>query len=285
MKKNIALLAVLALVITFASCAKKSTDVNYTKLAEDSNIQQQMSADLTNNTNSQARGGTYSGTVNKIGDQGSYQGVLDTCAAVTLNTNGGHFPMVMHIDFGNGSCGAGLDGRTRKGVLDITFSGLYSTPGTVVTIVPTDYYVNGYKVEGTKTITNNGRNAANQLTFTETDVNGRITKPDGGVITWNSTRTNTWVSGEATTGFLGIWDDNYNITGSASGTISDGTDYNINITTPLESKGSCLWVVHKGALSYSLNGSVIATLDCGDGSCSSKYTLTYNGRTYTFQVY
>ena len=59
---------------------------------------------------------------------------------VTIDTIS--MPHVMNIDFGSVNCTAN-NGRQRRGVLHVTFTGRYRDAGTVITITPQNYYVNG----------------------------------------------------------------------------------------------------------------------------------------------
>lgn len=278
--KTKALYIMLAAGVLFSSCTKKkdNKDVNYQTLASDSNTTQEMSNDMSDNVSNETKTGQYSGTIYKKDGQTTYQSQF-SCATVTIS--GYTFPLTLTLDFGAG-CTSSYDGRTRKGKLTAVFTGPYVNSGTQITITPDNYYVNGYKLEGTKIITNNGRVNGN-LSFTDQDINGRITKPDGGVITWESTRTNTWVSGETTTGILGILDDVYSITGYATGVTSDGTDYRIDITTPLEKSIACPYV-DQGVLSYTVNGSQIATLDYGTGDCDAQASVDFLGNVYNIVI-
>jgi hypothetical protein len=290
MKSRILMLLAICGTLYISSCGKKddtnNQNINYSKLAEDSQIAQSMSDDASSQVNNESKGGQYSSNIEKNnGGIASWTSQMDSCAIITLDPNGGVFPMTLTIDFGSTGC-TGLDYKTRKGKLTAVFSGRYTDAGSVVTISFDNYYVNGYKVEGTKTITTNGRVGGN-LSFTERDIDGRITKPDGGIITWESTRTNSWVEGELSTGWLGIFDDKYAITGSATGQTSDGTDYEIDITTPLQYEVLCNTtynVVTEGALSYKVEGTEVATLDYGSGTCDRNVVVSYGGNDYTIVI-
>ncbi|MDX2001581.1 MAG: hypothetical protein SFW35_04070 [Chitinophagales bacterium] len=293
MKSRFFIIAFLASALFLGSCKDDNDlkDVDYAKLAEDSQISQEMSEDMSNQVNNETKGGQFSNQINKTSGIAQWKSAFNDSINITLNTNGGVFPMTLTIDFGSNGV-TGLDGKVRKGQLVAQFTGLYTEAGTVVTVTPNNYYVNGYKIEGTKTITNNGRNSNGKLSFTEQDINGRIIKPNGGgTITWESTRTNTWVSGEASGGFLGIFDDEYEITGTANGEISDGTDYTIDISAPLLYKVLCQGstyplysIVVDGELTYSLNGTEVAVLDYGNGTCDASGSITYGGTTYNIVV-
>ncbi len=282
MKTMQLLLATAIFAIGFISCnlEKKRTDINYQLLAEDASVSDNINSDSYRIADQESRSGQFSDSVGKTG-QNIIQWVssVDTCAIVTLNTNGGNFPMTLEINFGTGCTDA--YGVHRKGIVNLAYSGFYSTPGTEVTMTFNNYYVNNHKVEGTKMIANEGRNGQNKLVFGVDDNNGRITKPDGGIITWNSTRKHTWLEGEGT--LLWICDDVYGITGSAHGEISDGTPYAIQIDETLQ-KNVCCPYLDEGVITYSVDGIEVATVDYGNGTCDATANLTANGNTYVIVI-
>ena len=85
---------------------------------------------------------------------------LSSCATVTLDTT--VFPRVLTIDFGDTNC-LGKDGRYRRGKILVSFTGRYYRPGTIITTTFDNFYVNDNQIEGTKVVTNNGRNDQGHL--------------------------------------------------------------------------------------------------------------------------
>ncbi len=190
------------------------------------------------------------------------------------------WPKTLIIDYGttNHLC---EDGKYRRGVLTAIASGFYRDSNTVITIAPTDFYVNDYKIEGGKELKNLGHNNSGHLVFTVKVTNGVITYPDGTTKqTWSSVRQNEWVQGEST--YFNILDDIYNITGSANGITKDGVSYVYNIIEPLEVAIGCKWV-RKGKLTLDIdNGTPTITADYGNGTCDNKATVSAAG--YTVDV-
>lgn len=198
---------------------------------------------------------------------------IGNCATVTIDSS--VTPSTITVDFGPTNC-LGKDGKYRRGVLNITYTGRYRTPGTIITINPSNYYVNDKKVEGTRTITNLGRNAANNLHFNVTVVNGKITRPTGEVTTWNTNHEREWTAGEATPDKS---DDVYSITGSRSGVNFKGVSYTATITNPLIAALNCAWI-KQGTIEFtSADFARKATLDFGNGSCDNQATVTVRNRT------
>lgn len=204
-------------------------------------------------------------------------GFRASCADITVDTTVS--PRVLTLDFGAGC--TGNDGRTRSGKIIITFTGRYRDQGTVITHTFDNYYVNGNKVEGTKTVTNMGRNAMGNLYYKIEVKNAKITT-DNGVISWESTREREWTNGEGTASIL---DDEYNITGTASGTNRNGKSYAILIdnNNPLHVKIGCRWIV-SGAVNITPDGKPGRTVDYGAGECDNDATVTINGRTFDIKL-
>lgn len=220
--------------------------------------------------------------VYKVVDDVSYQtdgirediiGCIDTIIVDTLSE-----PRSVTIDFGTDNC-VGEDGRIRNGVLFVTYTGRYRDAGTVITITPQNYTVNGYSVNGTKTVTNLGLNGNGDPYFS-VSVQGTITAPGNAwTTTWNSSRTRTWVEGYNTTG--NIWDDAYEIDGTASGINRYGNPYNMEITTPLRAEIGCAWLV-SGVLEITPDGADTRVVNFGSGACNNGFTVTVNGESEEF---
>lgn len=196
------------------------------------------------------------------------------CSTVNFTYNADSTVADLTIDFGT-AC-LGTDGRLRSGRILAHFEGRYRDAGSVVSVTFDNYYVNGNHVEGTKTITNNGRNAANNLTYTVQVTGARITDTDGRSFTWESTRTNEWIAGESTTfatdGVNGITDDIYLISGSATGVNRNGVAWGANITTPLRRDLSCKWLT-SGVIEVTRTGRAARSVDFGypnNGDCDNQ---------------
>jgi hypothetical protein len=198
------------------------------------------------------------------------------------------WPKTLTIDFGTTNC-MGNDGRNRRGIITVTISDRYRNPGSVLTVQLQNYHVNDHKIEGTKTITNNGRNSSNNLSFTVNVTNGKITFPNnGGVTTWSSIRTNEWIAGESTNlfthGVAGICDDVYLITGNANGINRLGKSYTMQITNPLRKEICCRWLV-SGTINITPSGLPTRILDFGTGTCDNNASITIGSSTFNFMMY
>lgn len=147
---------------------------------------------------------------------------------------------VITIDFG----AAGTvcrDGKLRKGKITITFTGGYRKAGGTVTQTFNNYSVNGNQFSNTSTrsITYNGLNSAGNPNWSIT-ANITITKSGGIVVAWTSNRVRTMIAGYDTK--LNWLDDEYQITGTASGSRTNGSEvisFSLTIGTPLYIKTQC----------------------------------------------
>ncbi len=185
----------------------------------------------------------------------------------------------MTIDFGNGVV-SNKTGKTRKGKIIVKFNGGYKVIGSAISQTFDNYFVNGKKIEGTRSITYKGDTSGMPKWTIQSDLT--ITKADGKKVTWSSTRTRIMTAGSSTPL---IWhDDEYTVTGSANGTTSNGDTYTMTIGKPLFFKMSfapptiCKFIID-GSLTYT-RGNRTASLDYGYGgitNCDNQAELNYNG--------
>jgi hypothetical protein len=186
-------------------------------------------------------------------------------------------PRVMTIDYGTGTvCN---DGKLRSGKLVVTWTGRYRDVGTVITITPDNFYQNGNHIEGTKTITNNGRNSSNNLTFSVVVSNAKITTADGKIRTWSATRSREWISGESTP--LNPSDDVYLITGSSNGVNANGKTFTSTITQALRFDLSCQYRLTAGEVEVVPEGKTARVVNYGNGACDGSFTVKIGSRTIT----
>lgn len=280
---NFIVLFILTISMVTFSCRKdeKEDEVNNeTTTAQDNALAQNMFDDVKK---------VVEETANDEGQTGKVANFFGTCASVTINPNWidstQYWPKTMTIDFGTSNC-LGNDGINRRGILTVTLTDRYRNAGSVLTVLPQNYFVNDHKIEGTKTLTNNGRNSSNNLTFSVQVTNGKITFPTGESTTWNSTRTNEWIAGESTTWYnsggllAALCDDVYLITGSSSGVNRNGLSYSVNITSPLRKELCCRWIV-SGSLDIVPNGLLTRSVNFGTGNCDATATVTIAGNTFT----
>lgn len=259
----------------FTSCRKdkdeKDTD---TSSASDNALAEGTYNDV-NNIADEASTGTLSSFLTPMDPEN--KSILSTCATITNDTS--ISPHILTINFGTTNCLCN-DGRNRRGIINVSYVGQYRDSASTHTITFTNYYVNDNQILGTKTVTNNGHNAAGNLSYSVV-VNGQIIKAGGGgTINWTSTRTREWIVGELT---LPWNDDVYLITGSANGTNAAGNSFNMAITTALRREIGCRHFV-SGSLTLTPSGKPTRYVDFGSGACDNQATVTINGNVYNITL-
>ena len=193
-------------------------------------------------------------------------------------------------DFGVACTGS--DGRIRSGKLLITYTDQYRNENSVITIKTKNYYVNGKRVDGKRTVTNTGLNASNHITYSivDSDTTGaansyaKITDVDQKVTTWRSTRTRELMAGETTTTLL---DDQYLINGTADGQTKAVSSYSMtatNILIKIECWASKIFFPVSGMLSITAPDGT-RSIDYGTGACDKTIEYTHtNGKKYTITL-
>ncbi|MCW5921352.1 MAG: hypothetical protein KIS77_03345 [Saprospiraceae bacterium] len=203
-----------------------------------------------------------------------------TCPVVTLSQPWGTWPNTITIDYGTDGC-AGPNGQhLLKGKIVITQTGDRFTAGAQRTKTFENFYVDDVKVEGTKSWTNNGKDANGLWSFTKQATNMVLTYSDGTTTTWNHQHTSTLAQGGNTPTHL---DNVWSTTGSTSGVNRNGVVFSSTITQPLIKKATCRWV-SEGVIQFTRDDKN-STLDFGNGTCDRFATLTTsNGDTFTIRL-
>lgn len=200
------------------------------------------------------------------------------CPTVTFAQPEGTWPNTITIDFGP-SC-TRPDGRVLSGILVVNQTADIRTAGAVRTITHENFFVDGIKVEGTRTWTNNGQNADGLWSYTKVATDMKLTFEDGSITTWNKTRTSVLIEGGTTATH---WDDVWSSTGTAAGINRNGKDFTATITEPLIKHADCRWI-SSGVIEFTV-GARTRSLDFGDGTCDRLGTLTLaNGDSYSIRL-
>ncbi|MCX6334037.1 MAG: hypothetical protein NT092_06990 [Bacteroidia bacterium] len=195
--------------------------------------------------------------------------VSDSCPSVTIDhPSDTKWPKTITVDFGT-LC-TGLYDNTRSGKIITVVTGPRLTSGSKKTVTFDNYYVNGIKVEGTKVIENIGYNNNQNMVFSVTLTNGKLTMPDGRTIQRSFSREREWIAGLLT---RNIWDDECFITGTANGVNIKGVSFSNTITTALYWKRACRFIV-SGVVKIERTGFEPVTLNYGEGECDAYATLT-----------
>jgi hypothetical protein len=281
--KTIRIIVVLVLavnsVILINACKKDKEETDFdTQTSQDNSLAESTFNDVNNIANEAiARGDSGLSTYRMGSGQNT---LLSNCATVTRIPDSTGSGGSITVDFGSANCQC-VDNRFRRGIINITYTGMYRDSGTVITTTFTNYFVGRevahmFQVTGTKTVTNLGTNGNGNYNY-NINVDGHLINSTGGTMNWTSNRNREWVAGYST---VYNWvDDEYLVTGSASGLNFDGTSYTVNITTPLRIKLSC-WYIVEGKFDLTPSGKATRTFDYGDGTCDNNATLSVNGTTF-----
>ncbi len=258
------------------SCKKKDKTTTYSyRAAQD------------NSTAESAFNRSYkqiSSAVNKISSK-SMDTVISGCPTITISgawTDSLGKKVV--IDFGT-SC-TGDDGVVRRGQIIAYANGFYVDSNTTIISTFSNFFetINGadHQIQGTHIIKNLGHNSAGHLHYSVDVQNASVTYSEG-TIHWTSLRDNEWTAGSGT--LMNPFDDEYLVTGSASGTDINGAAFTVTITTPLLWKWCTSlwsWIVASGKLDIVNDGYPTITVDYGDGTCDFTVYVIINGTTYTY---
>lgn len=193
-----------------------------------------------------------------------------SCATVTV-TPQNTFPKTIVIDFGANGC-TSIDGVGRKGKINITLSDTVRHPGSTAVMTFDNYYVAGFKVEGTITWTNTS--TPNGISWTRQVANGKVTTPlDGYYWLHSGTITVTQTAGANTP--LNLLDDVFSVTGTHTVTNPAGKTRTVTIIEALVKQATCFNIT-KGKVKIE-GPNHFAILDYGDGSCDKVATITIDG--------
>lgn len=250
-------------IFTFTSCENDDNITNTedaVKTTEDAALAEAMFDDAFNQAE------VYENSTNKDAS------VDDCYPVITIEyPEGTPFPRVVTIDFGTGDCMT-TDSVVRSGKIIVETTAFFLEEGSKRIVTFEEFTVNGYQIDGTHIITNMGENEAGNW-VRRIEIDGKVTTPEGQVITRISTRDREWIEGIETPFFF--WDDVFSITGNASGVNRDGVAYSSEITIPLIKARNCRWV-QEGEITITTEDGT-AVINYGDGTCDNVATVTVNG--------
>lgn len=163
--------------------------------------------------------------------------LLPSCATVTIiqdSANSAHWTVT--VDFGTTNCLC-QDGALRQGRLIGDYYGSWVSDTTHWTVTTQNYYVNEVRVDGTQNVTYLGNSTGHRRYRTVVN-NATLTYTDATTATWTCDRITAFTAGDDTP--LNLADDEFDVTGNASGQNRKGDPYTATVTTPLHYRTACL---------------------------------------------
>ena len=208
--------------------------------------------------------------------------MLPACAVVTWTYTDGTFTGT--IDFGTEGCTL-QNGNVVKGKITLTFSGNFTTPEQTITYSFDQFYHNGKKIQGSKTITRALKStellAAVHPVFT-CNVDMTVTFEDASVYTRTGNRVKEIVEGYDTTG---SWEDNvFLVTGTGTTTKPNGDTWSSTIKTPLRYVMACKKPFPVSGTVLKIKNGVETLVDYGNGDCDNLASVTTGGVTTTIEL-
>ncbi len=206
------------------------------------------------------------------------------CATVTITISENSTALLPQgsivIDFGTGC--EDNKGNVRKGKIIVTFNGRRFFPNSTIVTTTDGYSINGITLEGTRTVTNISGSTEEAPKFNVTLEDGKATWPDASVATREVNRVHTWIRA------TNPMNDEWHVTGSASGTNRNGNVYEMEITSELVYKRECaigakVFMAVAGTKELTVNGRKL-TIDYGTGDCDRTVTVTADGSSEQVEV-
>lgn len=201
-----------------------------------------------------------------------------TCATITFLFADDNSTTTPHgfitIDFGDGC--TDIKGNVRKGKIVVEFAGKRFFPNSRIITTFQNYYINGVKIEGVRTVTNLTGSVENNPKFQIEVDNGKATWEDGTFATREVNRTREWVRAN------NPLEDEWIVEGSAAGTNRNGKTYQMQITKAMVYKRECaigakVFMAVEGTKVLSTENKVI-TIDYGNGDCDRIVNIAIDGQ-------
>lgn len=214
-------------------------------------------------------------------DEGLKSAAIVDCLTVTIheNENGDFWPRSWTLDYGTENCECFLE-NTKRGKIHVSLSDWWKNEGSLREITFEDFYLNDNKMEGVKTILNNGLNEDGNLSFTKKITDAKLIYTDGSEISWNCEKISEQVEGGETLLFM---DDAWSVTGSGTGINLDEKTFTVKITSSLIYKNGCFYPV-SGIVEIDTEGEELKIIDYGEGECDKIATVTIAGVSETIDL-
>jgi hypothetical protein len=221
-------------------------------------------------------GNNYSTTTLKSGTE-------SVCYSVTVDhPDSTSFPKIVTIDFGSG-CSVVFNGDTitREGQINITVTNRWFIPGAQHIVTFNNYFMNGVKIEGTRTITNHGLNERNHPELSVELQNGKVIFNDTTIMTREASHIRELIRHKSPQ------NDTILVTGSANGINVMGDSYTREITEPLIlvhcAEYQWRWVISGGKVEITNSARGNTTIDYTGSGCDGKVIVNKNGYKHNYE--
>jgi hypothetical protein len=182
------------------------------------------------------------------------------------------------VDFGTSGC-TDSKGNVRKGKLIFTYSGLRWTEGTSVVVTTDNYFINGIKLEGTRTSTITNVISNTEIEYSVVLVNGKAIFEDQTFALRESDLSLRYKKGATAVDdklFVGV-------NSVASGVTRKQRTYEASLSQPLEYHRFCPLAV-SGIKNILVDGQKEIKIEYGNGDCDKTVTVTILNLTKTITV-
>lgn len=282
-KKN----TLFSILIVALGCAQEKIDFN----ADDSgNVQSETFSDALFSESEDLTSVTVSSdnaTGGKVGAGPKVISVADprlSCAIVTLTPDISSTLLnpkgVLTIDFGTGC--TDNNGNIRKGLISIAYQGRRFLPNSSVVTTLAGFEINGIKVEGTRTVTNDSTSTQANPVLETSMAGGKITWLDGTTTLRDEQTKREWKIGTTPD------ETQWFVSGSASGQNRKGVAYSMMITSRLVYKRSCadaykVQIAVQGTKVLVVENKKIS-IDYGTGNCDRIVTVTVRSKSEQLEI-
>jgi hypothetical protein len=175
----------------------------------------------------------------------------------------------IEINFGDGC--EGPDGKVRKGIIVVEYSGHWLVSGSKIWTILKNFYVDGIKIEGTRLMTNVSE-VSGTLVFTLAIMEGKVTWPDETFMTRSSERTHSLTFGDTLDEFQ------LEVEGTSTGVTKAGVGYMSETIEPLIFKSSCrgntIYLPVSGIKTITIPEKPLININYGEGECDKKFRIT-----------
>ncbi len=198
------------------------------------------------------------------------------CFEVTVhaNENDEFWPRSWTFSYTNEDC-VDCFGNTKLGSVHVLLTDFWKNEGSSRTISFEDFSINGNKMEGTRNILNTGFNDLQNLTFERSFQDASYSRSETETMSWESNRNVEMIAGYET--FVAA-DDEYLVSGGASGINFEGKSFTVSIIDELYYKKCGLYPV-SGSVLIEVEGESSIDINFGDGVCDKVAHMTVDGVT------